>query len=214
MKNGNDMTKYKKHAPVGGKKPIWIIVENGNVINKNPTKEELRELDNEPPKTILYTDREYIKERIRHFYTENGRVPTCEDFNNNPKYPSRNTYQRVFGSWFNALKEVELYDKRKVRRENLYTNEELLNVLTNFDKEYGRTPTYHDMSNDHKYPNPSIYIFRFGGLEKAKRLVGLDMDSMIKKGIVENVSQKGRMAEIHILEYDEKDAKDSIWRKL
>ncbi len=64
------------------------------------------------------------------------------------------------------------------------------------------------MINDHKYPDPSIYIKRFGGLEKAKRLVGLDMDSMIKKGIVENASQKGRMAELHILEHDEKDAKD------
>lgn len=152
------MTKYKRYATVGGKKPIWIIVENGNIINENPTKEELRKLKNEPPKTMLYDDKEYLKERLRHFYRENGRVPTCEDFTNNPKYPGIYTYQRVFDTWIDALTEAELYDQRKVRREKLYTDEELLNILINFDKEYGRPPTYHDMTNDHKYPDPSLYI--------------------------------------------------------
>jgi hypothetical protein len=202
------MTKHKRYAPIYGKKPTWIIVENGNIINENPTKEELIELKNEPPKIMLYDDKEYLKERLRHFYRENGRVPTIKDFSNNPKYPSKTIYQRAFDTWIDALTEAELYDKRKVRRDKLYTDEELLNILINFDKEYGRPPTYHDMTNDHKYPDPSVYFVRFGGLEKAKRLVGLDIDSMIKKGIVETASEKGRMAEIHVLKYDEKDAKD------
>lgn len=44
------MTKYKRYAPIGGKKPIWIIVEDGNIINKNPTKKELKCLELEPHK--------------------------------------------------------------------------------------------------------------------------------------------------------------------
>jgi hypothetical protein len=44
------MTKYKRYAPIGGKKPIWIIVEDGNIINKNPTKKELKCIEVEPHK--------------------------------------------------------------------------------------------------------------------------------------------------------------------
>jgi hypothetical protein len=40
---------YKSKRPVDGKLPIWVIVdETGNIVNRNPSKEELKGLDKEP----------------------------------------------------------------------------------------------------------------------------------------------------------------------
>lgn len=40
--------KYKRCAPIDGKKPIWVIVEDGKIIDYSPSKEELIELKEEP----------------------------------------------------------------------------------------------------------------------------------------------------------------------
>jgi len=52
------------------------------------------------------------------------------------------------------------------------------------------------------------YIDRFGSFENAKRLVGLDIDSMIKKGVIKSPIQKGRQAELYVLENYEEGSKD------
>lgn len=127
------MTYYKSCRIVG-----WIIVdENGNIINRNPSKDELKGLEEEPYKVkrkylYLYTDKELL-DYIRRFVKEYRRIPTARDFDNNYEYPNSSTYQKRFGSWKNAL-----------------------------------------------------------------RLVGLDVESMVKNGIVENSDQKARLAEMVI----------------
>lgn len=101
-----------------------------------------------------------------------------------------------------------MLDKRIVRREKLYTDIELLDIIRTFNKEYGIPPSYRDLLDDMNCPDPCIYYRRFGNFENAKRLLGLDTDSIIKKGIINTANQKGRMAEIHVLEYNEKEAID------
>lgn len=87
-------------------------------------------------------------------------------------------------------------DTRKGKTYNSYTNEYLLNYLTQFYDKYGRTPTETDFRNNREYPNPNTYKRRFGGWQKALKLVWLDVDSMIKKGIIETSYQKARFAEM------------------
>lgn len=107
-------------------KARWIIVdENGDIINRNPTKEELRYLKNEIytiKKRQKYTDEELL-EILRKFQIEEERPPTTGDFDNNQKYPGVSTYILRFGSWNKAIEMVGLtpiiggeYQLRKPRK--------------------------------------------------------------------------------------------------
>jgi hypothetical protein len=60
---------------------------------------------------------------------------------------------------------------------------------------------YRDIKNNPKYPNVNVYIDRFGTLENAKKLVGLDIDSIVGNGIIETKDQKRRLSEILIREH-------------
>ncbi len=120
-----------------------IVDENGKIVNRNPSKEELKGLQIEQydkrcePKEYnpKYTDKELL-DYLKVFYEEYGRVPVKRDFNNNPRYPNFATYQTRFRSWSNALK-----------------------------------------------------------------LVGFDVESMVKKGVIETPLQKARLTEIMVLNH-------------
>ncbi len=150
-----------------------------------------------------YTNEELL-EFLRKFERKNGRSPIEEDFNSNSEYPGPKTYQRRFGSWNKALKMAGLH----INVFTNCTNEDLLGYLTKFYEEKGRPPVVEDFIGNHEYPSFRIYQYRFGGWQKALRLVELDVDSMVRKGIIETEQQKARQAEIHILENDEKGATD------
>jgi len=98
----------------------WRYIDKQRVCKKcytknfksNPKKDKLSlevvssELDlyenvysKEPCK--LYDDT-FLLNELKHFYTQTGRSPTQNDFND-IKYPSVGVYQRRFGSWNNAL---------------------------------------------------------------------------------------------------------------
>lgn len=71
---------YKRYVSIDRQKPTWVIVENGNVINYSPIKEELKDLKLEPPKKELYKDKEYLKEHLRKYYETNLKIPIEVDF--------------------------------------------------------------------------------------------------------------------------------------
>lgn len=102
---------------------------------------------------VRMTDGELL-EYLMKFYEENGRIPTCYDFNSDPNYPNVATYQKRFGSWNKALKAGSL----QVSRFTKMTNEELLEYLKMFYEENGRSPVVHDFINNHKYPNLNTYM--------------------------------------------------------
>lgn len=256
---------YKSNRIIDGK-PKWVIVdEDGNIINKNANKEELKNLQIEQCSkgdcarkyNPTYTDEELLEylrlfnrengrtpesrdfnynikyphsntykkrfgswnkalkmaklrftrfanvtdkellESLTQFFTENERSPTWEDFTNNNKYPSFKTYQIHFGSWNNALKMAGL----KTNNCKGITDHELLELLVQFSKENGRSPTQTEFNNSAKYPSYGTYINRFGSWQKALKLVELDVDSMVKKGIIETYQQKARQSEICILNH-------------
>lgn len=99
---------YKSYRFVD-RKARWIIVdESEKIINRNPSKYELKGLEKEPTKKYkLCTDEELLYYLIQ-FYEENGRIPVMTDFENNHEYPHSSTYIKRFGSWIAALKFVGL----------------------------------------------------------------------------------------------------------
>lgn len=99
------------------------------------------------------------------------------------------------------------YDTRKKYRK--YKKEELLDELIRFEKENGRSPRKKDLENNPEYPSRKTYDRYFRGLENAKRLVGLDTDTMIRQGVsLDNNYYKGRQAELIILEHFKKNPVD------
>lgn len=131
---------YKAPRMIDGKYKYVVIDDNRKIVNRYPTKEELKKLGNEPYYKKVNRPKEYPNEEMLNcliqFYEENERPPSQNDFSNNPEYPSYITYRSRFGSWSNALK-----------------------------------------------------------------LVGLDADSMVRKGFVETNHQKARLSELKVIDH-------------
>lgn len=200
------MTEYKSYRLIDGEAKWVIVDENDNIINKIPNKEELKKLKPFPkekynsPKRYRpkYTDEELLDE-LRKFEKKEERIPTAADFRNNADYPSYKTYQIRFGSWNKALEKAfnikrNIYERK---REEKYTDEELLDYLTLFEKENGRPPTIEDFINNHKYPGQSTYKRRFGRWINALKLAGLCIDLMGPQGN----NYRARLAEIKVINH-------------
>lgn len=109
----------------------------------------------------------------------------------------------------NGLKRFpeENYVNNKDNRKKLkYTDKELLNYIIQFYKKYGRSPTMGDFA--HKCPHYKTYIKHFGRWSNALKLAGLDVESIVKKGIIEISDQKARFAEIIIRDHFKKSPID------
>lgn len=108
------------------------------------------------------------------------------------------------------LKGLKGFPKEKYnnKRRRYYTDEQLLNYLIQFYKKYGRPPTMEDFKNNSEYPNPITYQKRFGSWTNALKMVGLDVESMIEKGVIITRQQKARFAEIIVIDHFEKNPID------
>lgn len=144
--------------------------------------------------------KEEIIESIKKFYKEHGRVPKIHEFTRKDGYPGRYAAEKYFGSWNNLIMESGF----ETNRLSNLTPEELLDYLTLFEDEYGRPPTIrelNDTSGNPKYPSRSHYNKYFGSLENAKKLVGQDLSSLARKGVINSKLQKGRLGEIFVLDH-------------
>lgn len=122
---------YKSYRIIDGR-PRWVIIdENGKIVNRCPTKEELKELNKFPEKDGRsnsrpnripeYSDSELL-DCLKRFIKYNGYIPTIYDFDGNDSCPSRGTYQNRFGSWNNALKLAGICVDSIVKEGGLYNN--------------------------------------------------------------------------------------------
>lgn len=204
------MEYYKTKRIIDKKPPLrWIIIDkDGNIVNKNPTENELKYLKIEQripysrgsakKDSIDYTKEELLNQILR-FMHEEGRVPTTRDFTNNHKYPNFRLYFKIFGSWNSAIIESGL-DINYGRPKRKYADKELLDYLIRFYKKYERPPTQRDFNNS-EYPSFHTYRKIFGSWSNALKLVELDVDSIIEKGVLETTNQKGRYAEIKVINH-------------
>ena len=89
-----------------------------------------------------------------------------------------------------------------------YTKEQLLWYLVQFYEKYGRPPTTKDFNNNSDYPSFKNYEKKFGSWSNALKLVGLDVESMVRKGIIETEDQKARFSEILVRDHFDKNPID------
>ncbi len=202
--NKEKWSKFITKRIVDGRTIKVIVDICGNVINNNPTDEELKHIKKYPDTgsgEIFKLQEEerkiYLLEFLRYFHYKEGRVPETRDFNGNRKYPSYVIYYKVFGSWNNAIREADFIPTK------FLNDEELLRYLIQFYEENGRPPTKIDLNRNPKYPGCRAYINRFGSCQKALKIVALDIDSMARRGIIETDDQKGRLGEIFVLAHFE-----------
>lgn len=193
--------KYKSDRIIDGKLRR-VIVEDGKIINKQPSREELKNLEIEKldrRNIKKYTDEELLN-YLRRFYEKSGRIPVTNDFSNSAIYPNHNTYKKRFGSWKRSLElaGLDIYTKKEI-----YTDEELLNYLKIFCKENNRIPIMRDFDNNPRYPNYGTYQKRFGSWNKSLKLVELDIDTMVKQGVLRDTNHKGRLFEIIMINHFE-----------
>lgn len=192
-------------------KPRKVIVDVcGNIINSNPTDVELKQTkrypDTESSEISKLREEEkkiYLLELLKCFYYKEGRIPETRDFNRNPNYPSYMVYYKVFGNWNNAVREAGLQPQCGGKDAKICTDEEYLKYLIQFYEENERAPVQLDFNKNPKYPGYRAIMRRFGNWQKALKIVGLDVDSMIRRGIVETEGQKGRLGEIFVLDHFE-----------
>lgn len=209
MENKEKWSKFRTDRIVDGKPRKVIVDICGNIINNNPTDEELKQIKKYPDiggrEISQLQEREkktYLLEFLRYFYYKEGRVPFLIDFDSNKNYPSPKVYMKVFGSWNNAIREAGLQPRsRGGKNAKTCTDEELLKLLIQFYEEKGISPTVKDFNKDPKYPSYITYTRRFGSWQKALKLVCLDIDSMTRRGVIETLQQKGRLGEIFVIDH-------------
>lgn len=73
-----------------------------------------------------YYDKDFLVKEIERFITENGHVPSTNEFRHTKNYPSTKAYKRLFGSFNNALVELG-YTPISVANKNKYC----CNVIAN-----------------------------------------------------------------------------------
>jgi len=112
------------------------------------------------------SDQEYLNE-LRRLADELGRTPTSADMAEKGKY-SIQPYQSRWGSWSDALDEVEM----KPRNRAAVSDQELLDELQRVAGDLGKTPSAADI-NQHSEFSDSTYMKRFGGITEARVKAGL-----------------------------------------
>lgn len=89
-----------------------------------------------------------------------------------------------------------------------YTDRQLLDFLIQFSQREKRTPARRDFIDNPEYPNYQIYRKRFGSWSNALKLVDLDVESMIKNGVIKTSDQKARLSELIVIRHFEKHPVD------
>ncbi|NGM71427.1 hypothetical protein G6M89_20935 [Natronolimnobius sp. AArcel1] len=112
--------------------------------------------------------REDLLAELRRLANDLDRSPTTTEMNEHGKY-SALTYNKRFGSWSEALDEVNLKASRKRR----VTDEELLEELNRLADDLGRIPAANEMVSDGEFHNRT-YTDRFGSWDEALDAAGLE----------------------------------------
>ena len=85
---------------IDGKQRKVIVDLCKNIINNDPTNEELKDLKIYLSIQEIYglpeeDKKKYLLDFFRYFYEKEGRVPDSRDFDGNLKYPSRSTIYKI-----------------------------------------------------------------------------------------------------------------------
>jgi len=149
-------------------------------------------------------DCEMLLDELREIVEELGRAPVIREL---PKFGAagKSTYQRYFGSWSAALKQLGV--EPAVRR---YTRDELLDALHDLANDLGRSPYVSEMDARHDLPASDTFKTRFGSWNDALAEAGLpvhaqkevyDRDTLLEqlRGAVEQLGRVPAVRELREL---------------
>ena len=106
----------------------------------------------------------YLTKRLKKFYNEIGRVPTCSDASRKNNMPDRSVFEKKFGSWNNALIIADLDINKTYRK---WTKEQLIYWLRKKYNELGQTPGIRDFDKDPEAPGKNTVRKLFGNWTNA-----------------------------------------------
>ena len=146
--------RYKSKRTVD-EKLKWVVLENGLVVNNNPSKNELNSLRTEDHKDKKYTDYELLN-YLKKYFEKTGTIPVARDFKSCPGYPSFATYKVRFGNFTTALKLAGLLDISKNMTVDLFSESDILtdNNEENICKMCGNNKT---SGNWHRHSKSGLY---------------------------------------------------------
>ena len=113
-----------------------------------------------------YTEEKLIK-ILQKLAQELGRTPKESDIQNRSDLPAVRTFIVYFGSWFNALREANLFRKNKI-----YTKEDLIKILQQVGDDLSKVPGEHDLYKYPKLPQSKTFVFHFGSWYNALKAAG------------------------------------------
>ena len=137
---------------------------------------------------------EYMYEKFMQLYKELDRIPSYEDINNCDYIPSYATYICKFDGFKNFLIKYNLFDdvndKNKKRYGQNYTDEDLLNKITEYISINSKIPQCKDLDNDINMPCMRTYEDRFGSYITALDLLGLKEEFLIVNPISKRYTEE------------------------
>jgi len=119
-----------------------------------------------------YTDEELIQS-LKNFYERTGKVPNTNSILSDPDVPRIQAFVNHFGSFKNALESAGFKAREKL------SDEELIQLLKDFGKKTGKTPTVELVNADPDMPSVGSYCSRFRGFNKALELAGFEIQKKI-----------------------------------
>lgn len=119
-------------------------------------------------------NKEFLLSKIKEYININKKVPTMKDMTIFLGYEPKIYYIEVFGSWNNALQELNL----PLNQVSHYSDEFLESEFHRFVAEHGRIPTYMEFNNS-EYPSFWCYQNRFESWNNAVKSYGYNIQSDI-----------------------------------
>lgn len=172
------MQKYTKEAL------IKILIEFSKKVGRSPSMNEFR---NKSPSSTTFINyfgswnnalksaglntkiqgseikisSEEMIQKVKEYYYKNNKIPQARDF------PS--TYCERFGRWNKLLEKAKI----PLGRKRDYSKEDLLKILRDYHKKYGRVPSSKEFNKPHNfYPAPTTYDKFFGSWNTAIKEAG------------------------------------------
>ena len=112
------------------------------------------------------TDEELL-EALRKLAKKLGKTPRQQDLSKDSSMPSSATYIKRFGGWNNAIRMAGLQINKN------FSDKELLDMLRDFAKKLGKTPSLRNLEKDPSMPSAKTFTSHFGSWLNALELAGL-----------------------------------------
>lgn len=164
---------YRIYAKLFGgiKNAVLELDYSNNKCNKLLNIQSLDEVEND------------IISIIKDHQLKYNYIPGSKEWDNNFYKPSRKTIEKLFKLPFNKVL-ASLGFNNKNKSPTHISDNDLIDLLTSFYLQSGKTPTFEDLKNLDGFPHPMIYIRRFGSYENAITVAKLKSNIFLDKNFL------------------------------